>query len=129
MGDNGQRGDERRSLSRKLVRAGEVAFALATIIGLIVLVRDLAEPDAPSRRGEIRVTSIETRVRLGEFLRRKERLGRSVGQRSDIPDFLRGTVVEYRLSADGFRGETLTTRWSLYDLRQRRQVGLRSTWG
>lgn len=116
------RGSRRTALG-VLKTAGEVAVALSAVVGVGVAIASmLGGDDPPPRRGgDVVVTSAQPGVPLGEYLRRRRAAGTPVRNDRQIPKQLIGTIVEFRLTAEGFRGRRLRTRWSLFDAKRHTQ--------
>jgi hypothetical protein len=106
-----------------LKTAGEVALALSAVIGVGVAIKGLfGGGDPPPRRGgDVAVTSAQPGVPLGEYLRRRQAAGTTVPSERGIPKQLVGTIVEFRVTAQGFRGRRVRTRWSLFDTKRHTQ--------
>jgi hypothetical protein len=102
---------------------GEVAVALTAIVGLGVAIISVVGGDdpPPKRGGDVVVTSAQPGVPLGEFVRRKKTAGSPFPTDRGIPKQLTGTIVEFRLTTEGFRGARLRTRWSLFDAKRHTQ--------
>jgi predicted Ser/Thr protein kinase len=120
-----------RRRSRALVLAGLALFAVIGAAALAILTdggppeREPTPTAAPARLGRLKITNTEPGARLGEFARRKRRLGQEIRGLSPASESLVGTIVTFEVTAVGFHGQTLTLRWSLFDARTSTQLDSR----
>lgn len=109
-------------LANPIVRIGAVAGAIAAVAGLVFLffpgLRPTTHTCPEATEGQIRNVSV-TGARYADYLGQAQidPAGRSAAL-LETPGF----IVDYEVSASGFRGKALPLRWSLVDAKTQTAV-------
>jgi hypothetical protein len=116
-------GPRRRWLRRPtLAQAGTIVGLIGGIVGLVFVLKPGWKPTPTPDVGKVEISDVRVRQPV-TFKRYLQRIKQPPGTMSREFLLRRGTMIEFHMHIEGFKGKALPLRWELNDAKTEELVG------